>query len=201
MRNLGAAGHDFTHQSVDGEILRRPFIPVVKADEGSGGVRLLAACQKAVADDIHGRRYAGLFFEPVTHVFTDFLRFRLRNAFRKGDIHHDEGTVFSRYEARRHDPEDAEGSRTDDDQEDDAPAQVELQVSQDLAIACDEAVEPFIEFIEEFVNPLGIFFGLMDIQDGRAHGRRQGQGDEGRNEDRDGNGQGELAVEDTAHAA
>ena len=74
-------------------------------------------------------------------------------------------------------------------------------MSQNLAVPGDEAVEPLIEFVEEFVNPLGIFFRFMNVQDGRAHSRCQGQGDEGRNEDRHGNGQGELAIEDTAHAA
>ena len=74
-------------------------------------------------------------------------------------------------------------------------------MSQAQAIPGDESVEGIIEFLEELVNALGIVIGFVNIQNRRTHGRCQGQGDEGRNEDRHGNGQGELAVEDTTHAA
>ena len=126
LRNLSTAGYDLADQGVDRQILGRTLIPVGQTDEGSGGIRFLAVGQDAVTDDVHGLFNTGLFFQPIAHFFTDFLRFRLRNAFRQGDIHHDEGTVFGRYEACRHDFENTEGGRTDDDQEDDAPAQVEL---------------------------------------------------------------------------
>lgn len=74
-------------------------------------------------------------------------------------------------------------------------------MGQAQAIPGDEPIEGIIEFLEELVNALGVFIGFMDIQNRRTHGRCQGQSDESRNEDRHGNGQGELAVEDTAHAA
>ena len=56
-------------------------------------------------------------------------------------------------------------------------------MGQAQAIPGDEPIESIIESLEEFVNALGTFIGFVDIEDRCAHSRRQGQGDESRNED------------------
>ena len=201
LRNLIAHAHDLADQGVDGQGFIFTFIPVTHADEGRSPIRFRPIGQDTETDNVHDTGHARLLFQPFADLFTDLFRFRLGNAFGQGDVHHDEGIIFRRDKACRHDFEDACREGADDDQEGHAPFEVKLQVSQAQAIPGDEPIEGIIEFLEELVNALGVVIGFVDIQNRRTHGRCQGQSDEGRNEDRHGNGQGELAVEDTAHAA
>ena len=92
--NLIAHGHDLADQGIDGQGFIFTLIPVAHADEGRRPVRFRLIGQDTEADDVHDIGYAGLLFQPLTDLFADLFRFRLGNAFRQGDVHHDEGVIF-----------------------------------------------------------------------------------------------------------
>ena len=92
--NLIAHGHDLADQGIDGQGFIFTLIPVAHADEGRSPVRFRPIGQDTEADDVHDIGYAGLLFQPITNLFADLFRFRLGNAFRQGDVHHDEGVIF-----------------------------------------------------------------------------------------------------------
>ena len=122
--------------------------------------------------------------------------------FWQADAGHEVALVFRGHEGRRQDLIEQAHEAADDDQEDDGIAQVADAPADAVRIflldACKEAVEGSEEFPQ---RPLGNN-GVTRLQDGSTEGRRQDEGDDGRNGDADGDGNGELLVQlagDAAH--
>ena len=201
LRNLVAKHHRFTYQRIDRQIFRLTLRPVIHTQENSHTIRFGTTSQDTETGNVHDALDSRLTLKPLCHLCRQFLGFYLRCPFRECGVDHDEPIIFRRNKSRRHNPENNPGQAAKEKKERHDPFQMELEMSQADAIPVDEAVKGQVEFLEELINALRVVIGLVYIQDRSAHGRRQRQCDEGRNGDGNGDGKGELPVQNTTHAA
>ena len=200
-RDLGAEAERRAHGRIDGGSRVFTLRPVLHADDDHAGTRRGAVGKRREARDGHRALQAlDVLHHGDVELVDDGLRAVGRGAIRHLDGCEHVALVLIRDEGRRQILVDDAGTARDDQQEDDRQARVADELRHDADVTALHALEPVVELDEEAAEHALVILLRVLFEHHRAERRRQRQGHEGREADRDGNRQSELPVEDTRHA-